>query len=111
VDWLNALRQDESWEQAGAGRRSRWLATVFFLLTSTSALSVPLYGQMAGQTARPLPAEPQSAEAQPLRVVPGAPAVEITIPQSSKICFSVQIPQGQAAKLIVEEEQQTSLVT
>jgi CHAT domain-containing protein/tetratricopeptide (TPR) repeat protein len=111
VDLLNALHRDESWEQAGAGRRSRCLAAVFFLLTSTSAKSVPLYGQMAGQTTRPLPAEPQSAEAGPLSLVPGAPAVEITVPQSSKIGFSVQIPQGQAAKLIIEEEQQTSLVT
>lgn len=110
MDWLNALRQDESWKQAGAGRRSLWLAAAFFLLISTGATSVPLYGQIAGQSARPLPAEPQSAGARLLRLVPGAPAVEIIIPQSSQIEFSVQIPPGQAASLVIEEEQQTSLV-
>lgn len=44
-------------------------------------------------------------------VTPGGPALELTIDPDKVRDFHVAVPQGQAARLIVEEVQQTSLVT
>ena len=81
--------------------RFHWLLRAFLLGLICSHVAAPLgYGQIAGQVAE-----------SPTSLLPGGPAVELTVAPSSTTNLLLSVPQGQTVVLSFAEIQQTSVIT